>query len=181
MYLDDQDRLHCENGSARRIGTNCSGQASDSVNMTKIIESFTGNNRFLSNFFPVQVEFDRKFYPSVEHAYQAAKTENLRDRDYIATLRTAADAKHYGKIVVLRSDWESVKLGIMKDLLRKKFSSSKMKGLLLATGDTELVEGNWWGDTFWGKCRGVGKNWLGVLLMEIRLELKEKEASNVSM
>ena len=32
----------------------------------------------------------------------------------------------------------------------------------------ELVEGNYWGDTFWGICNGEGTNWLGILLMAER-------------
>jgi predicted NAD-dependent protein-ADP-ribosyltransferase YbiA (DUF1768 family) len=43
--------------------------------------------------------------------------------------------------------------------------------MLKATGDEELVEGNWWNDTFWGVCNGVGENNLGKLLMKIRAEL----------
>ena len=33
--------------------------------------------------------------------------------------------------------------------------------MLLQTGDEELVEGNKWGDRFWGVCKGKGENHLG--------------------
>jgi predicted NAD-dependent protein-ADP-ribosyltransferase YbiA (DUF1768 family) len=62
----------------------------------------------------------------------------------------------------------------MRDLIRIKFSKDPLKSRLLNTGDSELIEGNWWGDKFWGvdERTGVGKNNLGKILMEIREELK---------
>ena len=61
----------------------------------------------------------------------------------------------------------------MESLVREKFSQNlDLKNLLLTTNDTELVEANTWGDTFWGRCNGVGKNHLGLILMKIREELK---------
>lgn len=59
----------------------------------------------------------------------------------------------------------------MEDLLRQKFSKTPLRRLLLATGEAELIEGNTWGDTYWGVCHGVGQNHLGCLLMKIRGEL----------
>jgi predicted NAD-dependent protein-ADP-ribosyltransferase YbiA (DUF1768 family) len=62
----------------------------------------------------------------------------------------------------------------MREILIAKFSQNEdIKGKLLATGDTELIEGNTWGDTFWGVCRGEGTNWLGKLLMEVRTEISQ--------
>jgi predicted NAD-dependent protein-ADP-ribosyltransferase YbiA (DUF1768 family) len=69
-----------------------------------------------------------------------------------------------------------VKVQIMRDLLVEKFSQEPERSILLATGDEELVEGNWWHDTFWGQCPvGHGENMLGKLLMELR-EAIRKEA-----
>jgi len=48
---------------------------------------------------------------------------------------------------------------------------------LLQTGDAKLVLNNKWNDKFWGVCRGVGENWLGKILMEVRDELR-KQLSN---
>ena len=56
----------------------------------------------------------------------------------------------------------------MRHLLFKKFSQYEFFELLMLTGDAELIEGNNWGDTFWGVCNGRGENMLGKLLMEIR-------------
>jgi predicted NAD-dependent protein-ADP-ribosyltransferase YbiA (DUF1768 family) len=78
-----------------------------------------------------------------------------------------------GQKVTLRKDWEGVKIQVMRDVLRLKFANPGLRDRLLETGDRELIEGNTWGDTFWGVCRGSGKNWLGQLLMELRGELSK--------
>jgi ribA/ribD-fused uncharacterized protein len=137
-----------------------------------LIDSFSGQYRFLSNFWYVEVEFEGITYPTTEHAYQAAK--NL-DEDYRLEIKYCGKptiAKMLGKNVVLRDDWEDVKVSIMRDLLRQKFRRPDLAAALLETGDAGLVEGNYWGDVFWGVCKGKGHNWLGRLLMEIREELK---------
>jgi len=134
------------------------------------ITSFSEENRFLSNFYPCVVEMEGIEYPSVEHAYQAAKTLNVAEREEIVLL-TAGQAKRRGYRVTLRADWESIKLGIMEDLVRQKFNKEILREKLLATGDAELIEGNDWGDKFWGVCNGEGENWLGRILMKIRSEI----------
>lgn len=133
------------------------------------IVEFRGEYRFLSNFYPAEVELDGKEYPSVEHAFQAAKTLNPLSRARIHVCETAGGAKRLGKTVPLREDWEEVKIDVMTNLVTQKFSRHpELKEKLLATGDRELVEGNWWGDTFWGVCRGTGENHLGKILMQVR-------------
>ena len=135
--------------------------------MLHTIDSFEGEYRFLSNFYPSRVELDGVDYPTVEHAFQAAKTDVLLIRETIRNNPSPAIAKRIGKTVPLRGDWEQVKLSVMENLLRQKFSVEPLKSKLLATtGD--LVEGNWWGDVYWGVCRGMGQNNLGKLLMKIR-------------
>jgi predicted NAD-dependent protein-ADP-ribosyltransferase YbiA (DUF1768 family) len=56
----------------------------------------------------------------------------------------------------------------MEDILMRKFAHLELRGLLLATGDAHLEEGNWWGDYFWGVCKGKGENNLGKILMKVR-------------
>ncbi len=132
------------------------------------IDSFEGPNHFLSNFFPVVVERLGVVFPSVEHAYQAAKSHDPRTHATVAAASTAGAAKKIGRMLELRSDWDNVKLGVMRDLLHQKFTHPELRRLLLATGDALLIEGNWWGDTYWGVCKGEGLNHLGLLLMEVR-------------
>lgn len=139
--------------------------------MTEPILAFTGENRFLSNFAAVRIDFDGESYPSVEHAYQAAKTLDYSRRRRIRDAASAGEAKKLGRIVPLRPDWDRIKLDYMEDFLRQKFAQEPFRTQLLRTGDAELIEGNYWGDTFWGVYRGEGENHLGRLLMMIRTEL----------
>lgn len=139
----------------------------------KKIDKFFGEYRFLSNFFPASCMLDGIRYPTVEHAYQAAKTVEEDLKLIIGSATSAGKAKECGQRVSLREDWEDIKLEVMETCLRSKFRNPKMKYLLKQTGDAILEEGNTWGDTFWGICDGEGENHLGRLLMKIRKELQD--------
>jgi ribA/ribD-fused uncharacterized protein len=143
----------------------------------KDVLEFSGEFRFLSNFHPAAVELDGRVYTTVEHAYQAAKTTVEEERWHIRHLQTPGQAKRAGRKVTPREDWESVKIDVMRALVREKFFEHRELGSrLLATGDVELVEGNTWGDRFWGMCEDTGLNWLGRILMDVRGELRSRSA-----
>lgn len=153
----------------------------DSVPTLPVVSSFTGSHRFLSSFFPAQVHYEDITYPTAEHAYQAAKTLDHGLRLRIAALPTPGEAKRAGRALVLRADWEAVKFGVMLDIQRLKFQDPALVAKLLATGESELVEGNTWGDRVWGVCGGLGQNHLGRLLMRVREELRgEVTAEKIS-
>lgn len=139
------------------------------------ILEFQGEYRFLSNFWPAMVYLDDAWYSTVEHAYQAAKTLDLSSRVKIALCLGPGQAKRVGHQVALRSDWNKVRLTTMKGLINQKFENEEMKNLLLSTGTREIVEGNTWGDTFWGVCRGQGENNLGKIIMSVREEIRLQE------
>lgn len=146
------------------------------------ITSFSGEYTFLSNFYPCAVLFEGETYPSVEHAFQAAKTMDPKKREIIRQAPTPGKAKRMGRRVELRLDWEKNKIDIMHSLLRQKFQVPELRQRLLATEDALLVEGNAWGDVFWG-CIWTGKswrgsNWLGSLLMQVRSELQGERGVN---
>lgn len=162
QVVEDLERvisLHDSNGNT--VGT-CGIE--DRLEVT----SFTGPYRFLSNFSPAVVTFENNEWPTVEHAYQAAKTDDDRQRARILAAETPGQAKKLGRSVDIRADWESIKVGIMLNLLMQKFSSDERAAQLAATGIAKLIEGNTWGGTFWGVCKGRGKNMLGRLLMFVR-------------
>jgi ribA/ribD-fused uncharacterized protein len=135
---------------------------------------FRGRYFFLSNFFPhrmmVNLECGTVVAPTLEHAYQASKTTDIPSQRLICICSRPSEAKRLGRKAPISADWELRKLRVMEELLRIKFSDETMRYLLQDTGDEELVEGNNWGDTFWGVCNGVGENHLGKLLMKIRQE-----------
>lgn len=131
-----------------------------------MITSFSGEYRFLSNFWLHPVSFEGIQFPSNEHAYVAAKTLDLDIRKKIAMVESPAKVKKIGRTLDLRKDWEKVKVPIMHNLIEEKFSDTVLRELLMKTAPMKLIEGNTWGDTFWGECPlGTGKNMLGKLLM----------------
>lgn len=134
---------------------------------------FNGNYQFLSNFYPAEVILDEVVYPTVEHAYQAAKTVDIQKRLSIQQLPYPSLAKKRGKHLPLRSDWEKVKIAVMYDLVYQKFQHKDLQNLLRSTGDLYLEETNYWNDTFWGVCNGKGKNVLGNILMRVRTKINK--------
>jgi ribA/ribD-fused uncharacterized protein len=137
------------------------------------IETFQGQYRFLSNFWPAEVQFEGLTYPDVEHAYQSAKTLDVNLRRQIAALPAPAAAKHAGESFPPRPDWPQIKLAVMEQCVRYKFTHHPdLARQLLDTGNAYLQEGNTWNDRFWGVCGGVGENHLGKILMKVRAELR---------
>jgi ribA/ribD-fused uncharacterized protein len=145
-----------------------------------MINKFEGKYDFLSNFYPSQITIDSVTYPTVEHAFQAAKTRSFLERIKISRLDTPGKAKRAGRQVELRSDWEKIKDQVMYDCLKEKFKIKELREKLLATGNEELIEGTTWHDNYWGncsceKCKNIeGKNMLGKTLMRIREELRNE-------
>lgn len=144
------------------------------------ILAFQGEHRFLSNFWPCRIVHDGVVYPTAEHLYQAMKTDDVGSRILISKLPTPGKAKRAGLSVFPRKDWNEVRLAVMHEVVTAKFSQNTDLGdLLIATGDAELIEGNSWGDRFWGKVDGqdrhleglIGQNWLGHILMITRSRL----------
>lgn len=154
----------------------------------KEIKGFFGEYRFLSNFWPANVNFDGDEYSTSENAYQAAKyAKNKRDylkkcspKEAIVFVRDNIEGAYF------KEEWNNIKLQIMRDLLIQKFDKNlnpENVKKLIETGDKYLEETNYWGDTFWGvnkseaKEEGLGENNLGKLLMEIRGNLFSKNSS----
>ena len=141
--------------------------------VAQAITRFTEKYRFLSNFYPCKVKYENILYPSSEHAYQAAKCEHPKDKRRIAHLDSAGEAKQYGRRVAMIKDFEKRKAAIMKKVVLAKFTQNKdLAEKLVATYPAKLEEGNNWGDTTWGTVNGVGHNLLGLILMDVRKELR---------
>lgn len=148
-----------------------------------MINDFRGDYRWLSNFHLVPIRYQGIDFPSTEHAYQAMKSydHNVRLKFSTDAGLSCKQAKQLGNQIYLRRDWDVIKLQVMEEVLRLKFTEgSDLARQLTATGSYELVEGVTWHDVFWGvcsciKCNVVGENNLGLLLMTIRYELQLKE------
>lgn len=140
--------------------------------MEEKISGFNGQWRFLSNFYETPITYEGVTYPSVENAYQAAKTISQEERLAFRNI-TSKQAKSLGRKVKIREDWEKLKIKVMRDLIYEKFTRNrKLYSALVLTGDSYIEETNWWGDKFWGVCKGEGENNLGKILMDIRGQLK---------
>jgi ribA/ribD-fused uncharacterized protein len=142
-----------------------------------IISSFDGDFRFLSNFWPCEVNLDGEVYSTTEHAYQASKSIHPGVRKLVRELKTPGQAKRFSHKITKRPDWLEVRQEIMLVLNRQKFAKgSDLAEMLLLTGDAFIKEGNTWHDNDWGSCTCVdcgdkGQNMLGLILMKIRDEL----------
>jgi N-glycosidase YbiA len=145
--------------------------------------TFRNEKRFCSNFYGMEPGDERlsiilegMTFPTTEHAYVAAQTTDPELRAVIRDLPTPGKAKKHLKVngIPRRADWDKIKLAVMEDIVRQKFANPVLAAALIATGDEELVEGNTWGDTFWGVdlTTGVGENHLGRILMKIRNEIR---------
>lgn len=160
--------------------------------MTTKIDSFSGEWDFLSNFHTYPISYRNILFKSTEHAYQADKFADDEKRrifslDFNPNL-TAGQSKRLGlKMKPLRDNWDADKLNVMRAVLIEKFTPMEMRLKLASTGHAELVEGNYWHDTYWGVCDGsgqhkkcpghapYGENHLGKLLMEVRTLLMPDE------
>lgn len=149
-----------------------------------MIEKFEGEYAFLSNFYEVPIFYKRRLYMTAEHLFQCCKTPNPDEREAIRSAPTPGQAKRLGRKVTLRPDWDQIKLKAMLGVLKLKFEqNTHLMYKLKATGTQTLIEGNDWGDTYWGLCNGRGENNLGRLLMIVRgnPQIDENQKSKVKV
>ncbi len=128
----------------------------------------------LSNFSAHDVVCRGTTWRTVEHWFQGQKFADYQLRFAIQMAKTPSEAKKLGRSREhpLRSDWEEVKLGIMREgLLAKAKQHGPVREVLLGTGDAVIVERSK-KDAFWGNGGdGSGLNHLGRLWMDVRSEL----------
>ena len=132
-----------------------------------------------SNFSGHAFVLDGVRWPSVEHFYQAQKFDDEAFRERIRLCHTPREAKNLGRSSEspIRAGWDDDKESVMRRALRAKFEThADARELLLSTGDEPLLEDSP-EDFLWGTGRdGSGQNRLGVLLMELRAQLRGEQA-----
>lgn len=145
---------------------------------------FHGPMYFLCNSYESSVQFGSEQFPTCEHLFHwlrvpvsnpllKCRIKNASTvKDVHAIMNRVSDLNRFGS----KAEEEVFHINIMRLSLQCKFNDPKLKSRLLDTGTQELVNYNFWNDTFWGVCNGVGKNHLGKLLMEIRESLKPKKS-----
>ena len=131
----------------------------------------------LSNFSAFRLRWRDIDFDTAEHAYHCEKFfptivgiahEIQSARSAHEAFKIAEREREYR-----RSDWDDMKVGIMRNILRAKAAQHEyVRRKLLATGDRTLIE-NSWRDDFWGwGPNRDGHNMLGKLWMEVRAELR---------
>jgi predicted NAD-dependent protein-ADP-ribosyltransferase YbiA (DUF1768 family) len=140
------------------------------------IKEFQGEYRWLSNFAQCSITLGDSTYPSVEHAYMSAKSEEESWKAKCSSGKfSAGEIKTMSRGVKLIEGWGDKKLAIMEGCVRQKYNQEPYKAKLLAIPkDTEIQEGNRWKDTFWGMdiLTSKGENHLGILIMRVKKELE---------
>lgn len=141
--------------------------------MAKVIDSFRGEYECFRNPWSVPIYYEGVWFPSTEHAFHAAKTEDIELRKSLVTM-SWRNARSRGRAFTLRPGWEEgIKNQVMEEVNWYKYTHDEFcRSKLLSTRGMELIEGNWWGDTYWGVCDGVGENHLGRILMQIRMRIE---------
>jgi ribA/ribD-fused uncharacterized protein len=140
------------------------------------IKFYKSNDQYgyLNNFYPSKIFIYGKYYPTVEHAYQAQKTFSYEDRELIRKASTPKQARDLGQKVFMIYNWDDLKYDVMYDCILAKFTQyPDLREKLLSTNNEDIVENSpidsWWG------CGsdGTGSNYLGKILMRIRNLLRE--------
>ncbi|MDB5175813.1 MAG: Swarming motility protein YbiA [Candidatus Saccharibacteria bacterium] len=156
------------------------------------IETFQGDTRFLSSMFMVHnwlMSREGILVPASENLYQADKFLDDDHREYVLQARHGlASKRRAGELVErgvpMRPDWDEVKVSHMARFTLHKFvANPDIAGRLMGTYDQELIEGNTWGDNFWGVCppgSRNGQNWLGRILVDVRARLMEGNVPPIS-
>jgi ribA/ribD-fused uncharacterized protein len=153
--------------------------------MSQVINFYSTGDAYgeFSNFAAFPIRLDGQTWPTSEHYFQAQKFEDEMHRDAIRMTASPMIVARMGRDrkKKLRADWESVKVGIMTDAVRAKFTQhDELRTLLLATGDAKLVE-HTTNDSYWGDGGdGSGRNMLGQILMRVREELRTNAERRVS-
>jgi len=139
--------------------------------------SVTAEYGVLSNFALYPIQLRGKQWSTSEHYFQAQKFIAARDQDEIRAANTPMLAARMGRDRKrkLRRDWESVKVGVMREAVEAKFRQhTDLRALLLETADAILIE-HTENDDFWGDGGdGSGRNELGRILMAVRNRLRQE-------
>lgn len=148
-----------------------------------MIQFYSNKTKYgeFSNFDHHGITLGKKFWKTSEHYFQAKKFVGTKHESEVRKCKSASDAARMGRdrSLPLRRDWETVKDNVMREAVLAKFVQHKeLKELLLSTGDEALVE-HTEKDSYWADGGdGMGKNMLGIILMEIREAIKSPEKAN---
>jgi ribA/ribD-fused uncharacterized protein len=145
--------------------------------MAKVINFYRTGDKYgcFSNFSAYPVVIGGKVWPTSEHYFQAQKFAGTEHEEAIRSAKSPMIAARMGRdrSKPIRADWEQVKDDLMREAVRAKFSQhADLREILLATGDSPIVE-HTANDSYWGDGGdGSGMNMLGQILAEVRAALR---------
>jgi ribA/ribD-fused uncharacterized protein len=181
--LNPNRNLHITNWNLKEAKSNIIFDNDISADNPTIPIFFFSNQKYsmLSNYALTPLEIDGRDWQTVEHYFQAMKSENFFEQETIRFAPNPKDAKKIASKINIREDWDNIKYSIMLKALRVKFREEEMKNLLLSTKERLIYSDNPF-DLIWGTGKlgniGSGQNLLGEALMEIREELKKCEQND---
>jgi ribA/ribD-fused uncharacterized protein len=150
------------------------------MSQPEVIQFYSVSDEYgcFSNFAAYPIKMKGKTWPTSEHFFQAQKFNDRSHQDQIRKAKSPMIAARWGRDrkKKLRRDWESMKIGIMREAVLAKFTQhDDLRDILISTGDAKMVE-HTSNDSFWGDGGdGSGENWLGRILMEVREKLSEEK------
>jgi len=159
-------------------------KVSECINFKKTTDKFGGLSNMASGY-PIVI--NGVFIRTSEALYQALRyTKHRKIQEEIISEKSPMTAKMKSKKYreLTRSDWDKVRVHIMRWSLRVKLLENKntFGKLLLETGELPIVEESS-KDFFWGakllNNKLEGMNVLGRLLMQLREEFKEYNLDTV--
>lgn len=141
------------------------------------IVKFSGEFRFLSNFFMHSVFYKGEEFKSNEHAYQYRKTDSPMWKEAIKDCASPSEARKQGRMAPIVDNWDEIKYGLLMDINVVKYQDPILRKKLIETSPYYLIEGNTWHDNYFGVCscylckHKKSFNNLGKILMRIRSEI----------
>ena len=143
-----------------------------------MINKFDNEYIVLSNYYPQNITYKGITYNCAMNAYYGQLiSDNLQKK----AIANATPSRALSMVInsISKIDYSQEEQdNIMYEILKVKFSDSKLKNLLLQTNQEPLNNNINWEDTYWGICNDEGDNKLGKLLMKLRDELSDNTSSN---
>lgn len=136
---------------------------------------------YFSNFSAHGIDLGGRYWPTVEHYYQAQKFAGTKDEalmEVIRAAKTPEEAAALGRDPsrTVRSDWQKAKMEVMREAVFTKFLTHlEIQAKLVETGDDSIVEDSPT-DRYWGcGTDKTGSNHLGKILMQVREQMRSRE------
>jgi ribA/ribD-fused uncharacterized protein len=135
----------------------------------------------LSNLYRRAMDFEGRTFRCAEEAYQFGKPADRNVADWLVSAPAPAlmaAAAHGMPVWTIRPGWAGTRRMRMRKVVEAKFVQNPDLALvLIGTGNARLVEAGTEANGVnlrWGRVNGVGLNWLGEILQEVRQELLRK-------